>query len=434
MPANKIFAREACAVMAAALVAVAPLWSLNAQQSNASAAAFGMGGNYTAVARGYNAVAWNPANLGLPGNPGFSLAILAVGGTSGLDPVDASAFNGYAHKFIPLGVREDWLTQVTSKGGETGDADGGVTWLAANFGHLGLQVSSAGYGNAKMNPDAFQALMFGNVGLTGTAQDLHFSGSSFRGGSFTTAAASWGMGFGGDAKSGDAFALGVTGKMVIGHVMAMAQDNGSATTASNINVVFPIVHTNFNASDATNAGNGFGADLGAAWNVSGWRLGAAVMNVFNTFAWDESKLRARAGTATFDGNTNVTHFDTAAFSTAPASLRQAVENNKFKPSVNVGVGYDWTPDITIAADAHQQLADDNSIQIGPKTRAGVGAEYRGLGVLPIRAGVSYITGGMSYSAGVGLHVGSYELGVAGSLASGSTAKGMGVMLSLFSIR
>src|SRR5205085_605306 len=110
-------------------------------------------------------------------------------------------------------------------------------WLAANFGSLGLQVSSAAYGVAKMNPDAFEALMFGNAGKTGTAHDLRFAGSNFRFGSFTTAAASWGMSVGGPAagsKSTDAFALGVTGKFIVGHVMAMAEDNGSAATANNV--------------------------------------------------------------------------------------------------------------------------------------------------------------------------------------------------------
>ena len=36
-----------------------------AQLPNASVGAFGMAGAYTAVARGADAVAWNPANLGI---------------------------------------------------------------------------------------------------------------------------------------------------------------------------------------------------------------------------------------------------------------------------------------------------------------------------------------------------------------------------------
>jgi hypothetical protein len=435
MLANNRSAQRALIGAAGALLTLSAV--ATAQQANASAAAYGMGGNYTAQARGYNAVAWNPANLGLPGNPGFSLAILAGSVNPGLDPIDANSFADFAGKYLPATTRQSWLDQVTTSKGETGSADGGITWLAASFGSLGLQVSSAAYGNATMNPDAFEALMFGNAGRTGTAKDLHLSGSNFRFGSFTTAAASWGMSFGGDGTAkpdNGAFALGVTGKFVVGHVMAMAEDNGSATSATNVALTFPIVHTNFSSSDATNAGSGFGADIGAAWNMAGWKVGATVQNVLNTFAWDGSKLRSRAGTATFDGNTNTTNFKEAAFSAAPASIRQDVDENKFKPTVNVGIAREYGADVTIAIDGRQQLGDDNSILIGPKTQVGVGAEYRGLGMLPLRGGVSYITGGMAYSGGVGLKVGAYELGLGASYRSSTEiGKGLGVMFSLISI-
>src|SRR5919206_4656656 len=57
-----------------------------AQLPSASAVALGTGDNYTALARGYNAVAWNPAGLAMPGNPGFSLTILPVRGSGGVGP------------------------------------------------------------------------------------------------------------------------------------------------------------------------------------------------------------------------------------------------------------------------------------------------------------------------------------------------------------
>jgi len=43
----------------------------SAQTPNASAAATGLSGAFTARARGYDAVAWNPANLGFRDNPDF---------------------------------------------------------------------------------------------------------------------------------------------------------------------------------------------------------------------------------------------------------------------------------------------------------------------------------------------------------------------------
>src|SRR5919199_6728839 len=65
-----------------------------AQLPSASAVALGSGDNYTALARGYNAVAWNPAGLAMPGNPGFSLTILPVRGSGGLRPPPPSGRHG----------------------------------------------------------------------------------------------------------------------------------------------------------------------------------------------------------------------------------------------------------------------------------------------------------------------------------------------------
>jgi hypothetical protein len=433
MPASNRIAHRAL-IGAVGALAVATI--SGAQQANASAAAYGMGNNYTAQARGYNAVTWNPANLGLSGNPGFSFAMLSANVNPGLDPVDVNSLADFAGKYIPAPTRQSWLNSVTASNGETGAADLGVTWLAASFGSFAFQASSAAYGVAKMNPDAFEAVMFGNAGKTGTAHDLNLAGSKYRFGSFSTGAASWGKSFttGGNGAKGDSFAIGVTAKYVLGHVMSMAEDDGSATTPANIALKFPIVHTNFEASDAANAGSGFGADIGAAWSMAGWRVSAAAQNVINTFSWDTSKLRTRPGTASFDGTNNKTDFDTSGFSAAPASLRQRVEENKFKPSVNVGFAREYGRDLTITADARQQFSDDNSILIGPKTSAGVGAEYRGLGIIPLRAGASYITGGSAFSAGAGLKLGAYELGVGVSYRNSTEiGKGLGVMLSAISI-
>ncbi len=41
--------------------------------------ALGMGLAYTAVARGAHAPDWNPANLGLPNSPSFSLSFFSIG-------------------------------------------------------------------------------------------------------------------------------------------------------------------------------------------------------------------------------------------------------------------------------------------------------------------------------------------------------------------
>lgn len=67
------------------------------QLPQASAAALGMGYNTTAWARGFAAVANNPAGLAHRDSPGFSIAILPISLGSGLGPVgleDLTAWEG----------------------------------------------------------------------------------------------------------------------------------------------------------------------------------------------------------------------------------------------------------------------------------------------------------------------------------------------------
>ena len=81
-------ARAAAMAMALTLVTAA---SVAAQVPNASAAATGLSGAYIARARGYDAVAWNPANLGMPGNPSFSFGALALSGSTHRGPRGSAA-------------------------------------------------------------------------------------------------------------------------------------------------------------------------------------------------------------------------------------------------------------------------------------------------------------------------------------------------------
>jgi hypothetical protein len=112
-----------------AIVSSAAVSSARAQLPNASAAAFGMAGNFTAVAKGYEAVAWNAATLAMPGRPSFSLGLGIAGGNAGLDPVDVSALNEFSGLTVDFDTRLAWLDKARLAGGERARLDGGVTWL-----------------------------------------------------------------------------------------------------------------------------------------------------------------------------------------------------------------------------------------------------------------------------------------------------------------
>ena len=450
--------RPCLRVASAAMLLTIAASLAEAQQLNTSAAALGLGGNFSARARGYEAVAWNPANLGLPGNPGFSLTLLPVAASFTLDPItlaDIKSVQNYqAPDVVPFSTRQAWLDKVTAAGGEKGTPSGGTN-VALSAGPIALQIGVTAFGAVDLNPDAVEALLFGNVPVAGSgpngtnARNLNFKNSKFDGGGVTTAAISYGHAFGTPKPGSGILAFGATLNWVGGNFVGIALDAVSSTNVNGGTISLPSVSTR-SAQDCRDDagqvkagcavlpgsgglnGSGIGADVGVAWMRDKLALSATVLNAFNSFSWDESSLAYRPGFGQFDASGDTTNFDEQAYANAPAALKNAISNFKFKPTISVGLGYAWTRDITVSADARRQMGDDQSIVIGPQTSVGAGVEYRGIPLLSLRGGADYITGGSAFSFGAGVRLGRYELGAAIAAQQGDN-KGTSLLVNLFSI-
>ena len=445
------------AIAAACALLIGVSGSLGAQQAGSSVAAAGMDNNYVAMGQGKDAVAFNPAMLGISGNPHFSFNLLAPSGTAGLAPVSWNDFAQYAksNDSIPNSVRHSWLDRVTAKNGETGSESASMNWLGLSVGPVALSVSTTETMQMTLNPDMFQALMFGNAGNTGSLQNLAFSGSNMHVSAFTTAAASYAYSLGHtkafwglpDGQS----SVGVTLKYVIGNFLLMGQDAGSTVTGNSVNVNFPIVMTNVNndstgsggsgnstnsggANAVTKGGSGMGLDVGYAWRSDKMTISVVVQNLFNSFKWDVTQLESRPGTALFNSDSSNSNFNSAAYSAAPQSLQQMVKEYTFKPAFLAGVAYKLNPLTTVTGDFHQQFGDNNSILIGPKTQLGGGVEFRGVPFFPLHAGLSYVTGGYQATAGVGIGLGPVQLGIAGLIGHSNGGNLDGFMLNIISIK
>jgi hypothetical protein len=141
----------------------------------------------------------------------------------------------------------------------------------------------------------------------------------------------------------------------------------------------------------------------------------------------------RPGLGQFDVSGDTANFDQQAYANAPANLKSALANYRLKPTIAAGLAYDWRKDLTVSADARQQMGGDEAIVIGPKTSVGAGVEYRGIPMLSLRGGADYITGGTAVAFGAGLRIKRYELGAAIALQQGDN-KGTSLLVNLFSIR
>jgi hypothetical protein len=404
--------RTTTRLLSAATIAALVLPTLaSAQQANASVAAFGMSGTATASATGFEAVSWNPALLGLKSAPKFSIGGLTVNSSAGLGPVTVQDLADYSGAFIPTTVRQGWINDIRSSGAEKGAVDGGVTFVAASWGRFAGSVSAAFDARMNVNADFFEAILLGNAQAVASNRVLLPQGT-VRGSGFLTTAVSYGMPV--DFKFTDAkdetFSLGVTGKYVLGMADFNAADNGSRLTKDTLKLRLPVL---ISPTGGGSSGSGVGFDIGAAWHAGSTTIGLAVLNVVNGFAWNKDSYQCNDIKADIDVNQTTVKTDAVQCTGAIGATRDKIADRKFKPTIRGGVKYDASKDWTITGDFQSQTGnEDDAILIGPATAIGVGAEWRGIPMLPLRAGFSSITGGTQFSGGLGLRLGGYEIGAA----------------------
>ncbi|MEJ2185169.1 MAG: conjugal transfer protein TraF [Gemmatimonadota bacterium] len=418
------------ALLILTLAAAAPV---AAQLGNPSPASLGMGDNYTALARGLNAPFWNPAGLGMPDNPDFSFAILPLRAGETLSPISTSDVADYQDMFIPKSVRQDWLDQITARGGEKGNVNGDVTLLAMSISHLAFQVSTTFRGRVNMAPAFADLFFFGNAGRTGVPENYTLSGTTVDAAATTTAAVSLGLPL--TVRLGPLpdqhFAVGATLKYTIGNVFVSAVDDGSQITSTplGVNLTFPVVQTDTTIDGFPNNGAGVGLDVGAAWSSGIFKAGVVIHNLVNTFSWDIQKLYYRQGTVVANGDTTITNFDAMDYQQAPESMKSRVDDLfTFKPVVTVGGAAQVLPFLQVSADVQHQLG--NSLQLGSQNHLGVGAELTILPVLPVRAGLTLLSGGQMFSGGLGLNLGPIALNLGAAYNNTSSGGGTTVALAL----
>lgn len=414
------------AVAFAGVVALLLPGPADAQLANPSPAALGMAQNYSAIASGYAALAWNPAGLALRGSPGFSVAILPVSAGARTDPLSFGDIVPYADEFVPADVRTEWLERIIENGGLRGAGDVDLTYIAMNMGRFGLQVGTRARGGIALKPDIAELILFGNAGRTGEARNFVFGGSSMDLSVTSTAAIGYAhpieVAFG--RLPMQRLSIGATLKYTIGHALLTAEDRGGRLKISPLalSIEFPLAYTDPNAG-GLDRGHGVGLDLGAAWEGGPLRIAAVLHNVFNTFRWDESQLVYRPGRALLNDQTALSDLETRPFAEAPDAVRASVEGLRYEPAATIAAAA--RPDDALLLTAELRRRFGGGLDSRPRTHMGIAAEFRPTPSLPVRAGVALVSGGAELASGVGFELGGLEL--AGSVAYRSSDFGSGVI-------
>lgn len=387
------------------------------QLPSANAAHLGIAETGAARARGFGAGALNPANLALPGNPALSLTLLPLRVERSLDPVTLGDLADYQGRPIPSSVKEAWLGRIERSGRQVGAVGLQVTGAALSFGAVGLQVSTLAVGQASLNPDAAELLLFGNVGRTGSPRTFVLDGSAVDAFAATTLGVSAGQAVEADwLRDGERLTFGITLKYTVGHRLLVGRDGGTTVSDQpvDVRVEFPVIESRGDPG-AAGAGSGVGLDVGAAWERGPWTLGLVARNLVQTFRWNPDALRFRPGEALFGGGEGSADFTSRPTAEAPPSLREIVFSRgfAFERELSAAVAYELSGRVTLTGEAHRTAG--TGPVAAPSNRVGAGAELRLRPTLPLRFGAALVSGGAELGAGMGVRVGRVAVDAGGLL-------------------
>ncbi len=381
------------------------------QLPSASTAALATANNYTALARGFAATALNPAGLAMPGNPGFSMSfpLFPIEVRTGLTALTLKELAEFGGIVLPLETKEDWLDRVIAENGFTTRVGAAVTEFALSVGRVGFQISTVGVENSTIAADAFELYLFGNAGRTGTPRNMTLAGTQVDGWAATTAALAFGIPLP-DFQNGS-FGAGATLKYTIGHVLVSGGDDGTSVLRANpvsLDLSLPSIAPDSLTFDN---GTGVGLDLALAWEDSTWAVSAVVQNVFNTFQWKLENLAFRPGLLLVDGTSVSDDFDAVPATSAPQAFQDEILARSFDPVLILGLAYRVSDKLALTADFQKDTGE--TLVRGEGSHVGVGAEFRGVSFLPLRGGMSFISGGaIHFAAGFGLELGPLHLSAA----------------------
>lgn len=431
---------------AAAALLCAPA-GLAAQLPDAATRALGMAGVGTAMARGYDAVFWNPALLATRGQPGVSIGLPHGLIEFGSNAYGFGDFRKYSEEVLTDADKQYLLDQVDS----TLDLRtfGAVTPLALQIGNFALSFGTAGDIHAALGKDAVELALFGNASRSGPGQFFTAAGSNGRGWAATTLAASFAMPlvrtpFG-------RISAGITGKKIWGHAVGMGRETSSqfavnptftATAAGH--AIYTDYDDDFEANGIGDLlggegspGSGFGLDLGGALELShGLTVGLTLVNVLGSMSWDESRFRydrvSYQVTQLASGAVNDTLIQDSligasaiqADAVARALRDTLLAEADFSRLVRAGASWRMGS-FNVGADVQLRLT--KGLDRHPAQYVAVGGEYVLLGFLPLRAGIGTDFGtSLTLSAGSGLHLGPVKIDASIAHSSGSARPGVKV--------
>ena len=413
---------------------VLALWVLlpvtgTAQLAAPSARSFGLAGSYSARARGYEAPYWNPANLGLPGRPGWSVGIVGANASINNNSLDYGQITDLYGTYIDDETKSQILADI--RGGDPDrmfqlGGELGASALAFSVWRFGFGLGAIGVGDLQVSPDAAELILFGNVGEDGTGKDFDIAGNG-DGSVFSNVYLSYAQPFSFSSLAGMEFSVGASVKYGIAHALVVVTDEGSTFTANPLVLDADLQVLSSNGSDA---GRIWSFDLGAAMDWSNWTFSLALQNAFGNVNWNVEDFELSLYEGRADLTEAVLTDTTIAYSDLTPEQQLQVQQRlesadppkRLRMAALYRLGRKWT----LSADYMELLGGTLREQWDRSLSAG--AQVSLISALPLRAGLATDFSQVALAGGLGIYAGPVHVDL--SYSTMTLAAGDGAIASL----
>ncbi len=360
------------------------------------ARAIALGGSYSAVARGYDAIGFNPANLAFADGPRLQIQLFALGSGLNNNSLSLSDYHKYNGAYLSPADRHDILSQIPEEGIEF-KGNIAASLLSCSRGPLVVSTTAEIAGSGTLSRDAVDLAFFGNsIGKTISLRDTGGEALAHVDVNFAYGhllhSYSWGD-----------LAAGVNLKYIHG----LTYFNVSKSYATSVTGTGGLDADGYLTARSSRGGEGLGFDCGVAAQCrSGWIFSLGIKNAGSFIHWNR------------DAKITDYQFEISSLSAETADESGTVVSDEVERAVgsfysslatqiNLGAAHAW---------GNFLLASD--LKFGMEKKAGatttpelsLGTEYQRLSFLPLRAGIS-IGGfhGLSVALGGGFKLYSFYI-------------------------
>jgi hypothetical protein len=372
-------------------------------------ASLGMGRAYGAMAKGIDAISWNPANLILPRDNFMELNIFSINLNMANSSFNIDNYNRYFTKEGHKGWwsekdKKELLNLIDEDGlNAYGDVNSNVLGLA--FGNYAFAVQGTGNGFFTFPKLPIELFLYGNTDKDKVLRFKEVDGNGY-GAVKISFAASFPIKF---KKYFDLFGVGANINYFQGFEYYELNEGKGYFNTTTSEVQSEVLFEGKRAD----GGSGFSVDIGGTGIIKKkWTVSLALQNVYSTFNWTDNPEEFLASVKIDSGDLAKPED----FTTTDQDTIYSINNfTRTMPLVIHAAGsYAWGKNWVFCADIEQAFG--NEMGYTNKTMFSTGAQFNPIGILPLRAGIT-LGGkwGFLFGMGFGVRAGIFQMDLSYSM-------------------